>query len=232
MKVVIYTRVSTKGQNESGLGREAQLQYLDNFLRNAEIVKEFAETASAKNITNRPLLQQAIKFCNDNGCVLAVAKLDRLSRDVTDGLAIFKNLKNGLFSCDVPSEDGLIKDEFMLTLLLAFAARERQLIALRTKSALDAKKERGETWNLDGNGNYKTIQIENVRKASIDKADKHRNLSKAKTDATVLREKGFTLAQIAMELTAKGHVTSKSENGLFKKSYEWTPTAVKRLLEK
>ncbi len=231
MKVVIYTRVSTKGQNESGLGREAQLDYLNNFLKNAEIVKEFQETASAKNITKRPILQDAIKFCNENGCILAVAKLDRLSRDTVDGLQIFRSLRNGLFSCDVPSENGLIKDEFMLTLLLAFAERERILIAIRTKSALKAKKERGDVWNTDGNGNYKKINIENVRTAAINKTDSKQNLSRAKTDATILHKKGETLVKIAEILTSKGHMTSRSDNGIFKKKYEWTPTAVKRLLE-
>jgi DNA invertase Pin-like site-specific DNA recombinase len=231
MKVVIYTRVSTKGQNESGLGRDAQMDYLNNFLKNAEIVKEFSETASAKNITKRPILQDAIKFCNDNGCVLAVAKLDRLSRNVIDGLTIFKNLKNGLFSCDVPSEDGLLKDEFMLTLLLAFAQRERELIAIRTKSALKAKKERGDIWNADGNGNYKKINLENVRKAAIEKTDSKQNLSRAKTDAILLHKKGETLTKIAEILTTKGHMTSRSDNKMFEKKYNWTATAVKRLLE-
>jgi DNA invertase Pin-like site-specific DNA recombinase len=230
-KVVIYTRVSTKGQNESGLGREAQLDYLNNFLKNVEIVKEFSETASAKNIEKRPILQNAIKFCNENDCILAVAKLDRLSRNVVDGLTIFKNLKNGLFSCDVPSEDGMIKDEFMLTLLLAFAARERELIALRTKSALQAKKQRGDVWNKDGNGNYKKIDYKNVSDAAKAKTDSNGNLLRAKTDAILLRKNGKTLTEIAKTLTNKGHLTSNSKNGMFQKSYEWTATAVKRLIE-
>lgn len=260
VKIAYYTRVSTKGQKESGLGLEAQLSMLENFTKNIskrtvldefgkgkeisniELVRHFEENVSGKAVSNRPILQDAIEFCLKNECILCVAKLDRLSRSVTDGLQIFRKLeKKYLFSCDVPTENGLIKDEFMLTLLFAFAERERELIAHRTKSALDAKKERVkdglETWSKKGiptenyRENWKKIDYAKVAKAAVGKTDPNKNLSKAKTDATILRKNGKTLTEIAKTLTDKGHLTSRSKAGIFETSHKWTPTAVKRLLE-
>lgn len=260
VKIVFYTRVSTKGQNESGLGLEAQLSMLEKFTENISkttvtdeygkvktvsnvlMIRHFTENISGKSVSNRPVLQEAIEFCLENEAILCVAKLDRLSRSVTDGLLIFRKLKKKyLFSCDVPTENGLIKDEFMLTLLFAFAERERELISHRTKSALDAKKERvlrgSEVWSKKGiptenyRENWKKIDYAKVAKAAVAKTDPNKNLSKAKTDATILRKNGKTLTEIAKVLTEKGHLTSRSKAGIFETSHEWTATAVKRLLE-
>jgi DNA invertase Pin-like site-specific DNA recombinase len=230
-KFVAYYRVSTDSQGESKLGLEAQKTILDNYLgSNGAIVKEFTEVKSAKNIQDRPLLRDAIEYCNKNGCVLAVAKLDRLSRSAKDGITIFENLENGLFSADVPSENTVITDSFMLNLFFAFAQRERELISLRTKAALSAKKERGETWNVGGNKNIKEIQ-KNAIKARKEGADPNNNLKRAKNEAKMLRSQGKTYSEIAAILTENGHVTSMSEtNDMLKKPYKWFPMTVKRLL--
>lgn len=149
VKIVCYYRVSTKGQGESGLGLEAQRSYISHYLTSDkyEVVKEFTEVASAKSIDcrRRPLLCEALDLCRKNGYTLAIAKLDRLSRNLLHILQLFESLDERLYSCDIPSENGKI-DKMMLQLIGAFAERERELIRIRTKQALKAKKERGETW--------------------------------------------------------------------------------------
>src|SRR5690242_897137 len=87
-KYIAYYRVSKDSHKSgrsvsNGLGLEAQKQIVEHFYRD-NIVKDFTETKSAKNITDRPVLQEAIKYCLDNDCWLVVAKLDRLSRSVDD----------------------------------------------------------------------------------------------------------------------------------------------------
>jgi DNA invertase Pin-like site-specific DNA recombinase len=71
-------------------------------------------------------------------CAVAVAKLDRLSRDV--------HFISGLMAQRVPfvvAELGPDVDPFILHLFAALAEKERALIAARTKAALAAAKARG-----------------------------------------------------------------------------------------
>jgi len=69
---------------------------------------------------------------------VAVAKLDRLSRDV--------HFISGLMAHRVPfvvAELGPDIDPFVLHLFAALAEKERALISARTRAALAAAKERG-----------------------------------------------------------------------------------------
>jgi DNA invertase Pin-like site-specific DNA recombinase len=107
-KVICYYRVSTKGQGESGLGLEAQKAYIEHFVKssgNYEIIQEFTEIASGKNMDckKRPLLCEALELCRKHGYLLAVAKLDRLSRTTSHILNIFETLEGRLISCDIPN---------------------------------------------------------------------------------------------------------------------------------
>jgi hypothetical protein len=81
-KWISYLRVSTGRQGRSGLGLEAQRAAVESYLNggNWKLVKEFVEVESGKN-DDRPVLAQALKACRLYGAKLAIAKLDRLSRD-------------------------------------------------------------------------------------------------------------------------------------------------------
>src|SRR5205814_4378712 len=73
-------------------------------------------------------------------CRVAVAKLDRLSRDV--------HFRSGLMAHKVPflvAEIGPDVDPFVLHLFAALAEKERALISTRTRQALAAAKARGVT---------------------------------------------------------------------------------------
>jgi len=209
IKVVCYYRVSTKGQGDSGLGLEAQKAYLAHFLKpdSYEIVTELVEVATAKSIDCkvRPLLCEAIKLCVDNGYTLAVAKLDRLSRNLLHTLQIFEQLEKRLFSCDVPSDNGKI-DKMMLQMIGAFAERERELISIRTKQALEAKKVRGEVWNR--NSTWTDSARIKGQKTNSAKAATNKNTSRAKDYATMLRNNGKTLEQVAEILNEQNHQTA------------------------
>ena len=140
-KYIAYMRVSTKGQERSGLGLQAQKAIIDHYtkLEGAEIVQEYIETESGKDIENRPKLQLAINECMKSNFILIVAKLDRLSRDVEHIFKIQKKLGEHRFkSCDLPSSDSLT-----LSIFAGLAQREREIISIRTKVALQAKKAQG-----------------------------------------------------------------------------------------
>jgi DNA invertase Pin-like site-specific DNA recombinase len=228
MKIVIYKRVSTKGQGESGLGLEAQEAYINHFVTSQnkfEVVKEFTEVASAKSVDckKRPLLCEAVEICAKNGFTLVVAKVDRLSRTTEHALEIFSKLDGRLISCDIPN-----LDKFTLTLYMAIADRERELISLRTKQALQAKKVR--TGSIKGIGNEKgTENLKNTGaqlkavKANIEKAKDNENNQRAIDTAKMLRDKGMTLQAIAEYLNNRKFRTSQDK--AFQK------TTVKRLIE-
>ncbi|MBB3841965.1 DNA invertase Pin-like site-specific DNA recombinase [Runella defluvii] len=64
MKYITYIRVNTKGQERSGLSFDAQKVIIEHYaeIDKAAIVKEFIETESSKDISNRPILKAAIEY--------------------------------------------------------------------------------------------------------------------------------------------------------------------------
>ena len=85
--LVAYYRVSTQKQGRSGLGLEAPA-HGGRRLRQAEgftVIAEFTEIETGKGtdaLERRPQLKAALKAAKKAKCEVAVAKLDRLSRDV------------------------------------------------------------------------------------------------------------------------------------------------------
>src|ERR1700694_3356584 len=85
--LVAYLRVSTAHQGRSGLGVEAQREALGRFAHaeGFEVVAEFVEVETGKGadaLDRRPKLKAALDEARGRYCPVAVAKLDRLSRNV------------------------------------------------------------------------------------------------------------------------------------------------------
>src|SRR6478672_8434294 len=106
-----------------------------------EVVREFIEVETGKGadaLDRRPQLKAALAAAKKLKCVVAVAKLDRLSRDV--------HFISGLMAHMVPfvvAELGADIYPFVIHLVAALAEKERAMIATRTKAALAAAKARG-----------------------------------------------------------------------------------------
>jgi DNA invertase Pin-like site-specific DNA recombinase len=141
-RAVAYYRVSTRQQQLSGLGIEAQraavaLAEAENLV----IIGEFVEAETGKGadaLDRRPQLAAALAMAKAAKCSVLVAKLDRLSRDVA--------FVSGLMAQRVPfivAELGRDADPFMLHLYAALAEKERRLISERTRAALAAKRSHG-----------------------------------------------------------------------------------------
>lgn len=135
----IYLRVSTQRQGFSGLGIEAQRKMCIDYItsQKGEIIKEFSDIESGKNRSRKGLLS-AIDFCKETGCILVIAKLDRLARDVEFTFRVI-NTGIDIYFCDMPNVNTLI-----LGVMSSVAQYERELISQRTKSALNVKKDKGE----------------------------------------------------------------------------------------
>src|SRR5262245_24946435 len=141
--LVAYHRVSTAAQGRSGLGLEAQRNAIAAFAQaeGFEIVAEFTEVETGKGadaLDRRPQLKAALKAAKQAKCEVAVAKLDRLSRDVA--------FIAGLMAQRVPfivTALGKNVDPFTLHIYAALAEQERRMISQRTIAGLAAAKARG-----------------------------------------------------------------------------------------
>lgn len=131
---VLYRRVSTEGQGNSGLGLEAQEAIaLANMQR--DYVQMFTDVYSGTKLRECKELWRAIDLCKQNGYLLVIASFDRF-RNVQEALEVVDNIgeRNILF-CDLPSSD-----RFVLTIMFAVAEKQAAMIQVKTKLALGERK--------------------------------------------------------------------------------------------
>jgi len=133
---IAYLRVSTQKQGESGLGLEAQTAAIARHATNGRVLATFTEVESGKR-NDRPQLAAALKKAQETGAVLAIAKLDRLARNVhfISGL-----MESGVefVACDMPHANRLT-----LHIMAAIAEHEAEMISKRTVAALAAARAKG-----------------------------------------------------------------------------------------
>ena len=218
-RLIGYVRVSTAKQGHSGLGIEAQREALERFAASEgfQILRVFVEVETGKGsdaLDRRPQLAAALSEARRQRCSVAVAKLDRLSRDV--------HFISGLMAHRVPfvvAELGPDVDPFILHLFAALAQKERAMISARTKAALAAAKARGVTLG--------SPELPKARKNAVTTikalADQH-----AANVVPIIREirrAGATsLHQIAEALNARGITTPRGG--------QWYASSVRNVLER
>lgn len=135
MDVVAYYRVSTKRQGESGLGLEAQREYISTAAQanGWVVVAEYTDVGVSGSIhpLERPEASKAFSL----GLPVVVAKLDRLSRDVEDIAGLIKRAEFKVAT--MPKAETL-----ELHLYAMLAQQEREFISERTKAALSKLKDK------------------------------------------------------------------------------------------
>ncbi|SHE67660.1 Site-specific DNA recombinase [Microbulbifer donghaiensis] len=214
IKYVIYYRVSTKRQGDSGLGLAAQKRDINLFLENYsstpyEVLQEFTEIESGTN-SDRPELQKAIKLAKAQRAILLVSKLDRLSRKVSFIASLLDDKKLEFKVAQMPHAD-----KFQLHIYAALAEQERDFISTRTKSALKAAKERGVKL---GRPNGTTTEANMKRqKHAQEAAQKLSGILKPMIGNYSLQEMADTLNNAGIQ-TARGS--------------EFKPMTVKRVLDR
>ena len=205
---VAYLRVSTQKQGYSGLGLEAQREIIQKYLRDKIPVAEFVEIESGRK-KDRPKLKEALSLCRKTEATLIVAKLDRLARNVSFLSNLLENDVEIVF-CDFPQANKMV-----LHILSAISQYEAELIAARTKSALQAKKARG--FKLGNPEHLMDKQaIQNSIRTCREKADNNSNNRRAVAMLRTLVKEEHTLQEVADILNREGFVTSKG--GRFYKS--------------
>jgi DNA invertase Pin-like site-specific DNA recombinase len=228
MKIVAYIRVSTRGQGESGLGLEAQRDYINRAAdqNDWQIVGEFVDVVSGKlAIEDRPEGAKALILCKQENAQLVVAKLDRLSRDVHHIAGLMKTTKFKVAT--MPQAQ-----TFELHLYAALAQQEREFIATRTREALASLQRRaddGESLAVQKMKNRSDALAKGRAVADITVANQKRMKNVNAHQAAVqphllacLYSKLNTLQSVADCLNSKGLRTARGR--------EFTPTAIRRLM--
>lgn len=141
-KYVSWRRVSTKRQGQSGLGLKAQRQIIEYFVKDGELLADFCEVYTGKELSCCTELRKAIELCKKEGAKLVIAKTDRF-RNAREALEIFDEMNENIIFCDLPETN-----RFILTVFFALAEQEAKLISIRTKSALNQLEEKGGTKKL------------------------------------------------------------------------------------
>jgi len=209
-KFVVYRRVSTKRQGESGLGLDAQDRDIDLFLNSYaevpfEVIATFTDVLSGAT-ADRPELARALDMARKEGATLLVAKLDRLSRNVAFVAALLDDRRLNVRVASMPHAD-----KFQLHIYAALAEQEREFISLRTKAALAVAKARGQ--KLGGLRDSTAARNAAMRIQADDHAQK------VASTITARRAAGATYAQIADDLNSMKVPTARGG--------QWHPTTVR-----
>lgn len=224
MDCVGYVRVSMKSQGESGLGLEAQLEYINRAAQQQgwNVVAVYSEAVSG---TIHPMERPEFIKAMSHGLPVVCAKLDRLSRDVEHIAGLMK--RTDFKVATMPQAD-----KFQLHLFAALAEQERAFIAGRTKDALKALQQRadaGDAVAVQKVKNRSDALAKGRAVADITAANNQRMANVNAHQATLephlkacLHDKINTLQSVADCLNSKGIYTARGN--------EWNPTAVRRLM--
>lgn len=179
---VIYLRVSTQAQAESGLGREAQLaacaQYAARQGWSVLGVHVDDGKSGTLDASKRPGYAAACQQARSSGAVLLAYSLSRLARSVRLLAEVAATLT--IASATEPFDTSTPAGRLMLAMLGAFAAFERDVTAERTRDALAAARGRGTKLGRKPMASELAARVQS------------------------LRAQGFTIAGIANELNSSG----------------------------
>ncbi len=207
IRAVLYTRVSTTEQAESGAGLAAQEAALRAHAvrRGWKTIEHMTDAgASGKSMAGRPGLARALDLVTTGQAdALAVAKLDRLSRSLLDFAGLMTRAHSegwALVALDVDVDTTTPSGRLVANVMASVAEWERETIGARTRDSLAARRAQGVVLG---------------RPRSVDAAALDR--------ARSLRASGLSFAACADQLTAEGVPTAQGGR-------RWYPSTVRKVL--
>lgn len=204
MRAVGYCRVSTEEQGQSGLGLAAQEETIRREVdrRGWSLERLYTDVASGKSLRRRTDFAEAMRvLAAGEADVLVVAKLDRLSRSVSDFAAILARTQVegwALNICDLGVDTTTPSGKMVAQIMMVLAEWEREMIGDRTKSALRMAAAKGTRLGRPSGVDPETVRL--IR---------------------VLRDSGRSWAKIADALDREGVPTGQGG--------QWHGATVRRL---
>lgn len=205
-KYIGYCRVSTKQQGSSGLGLQSQQKSVLGFIqaRDGELIEPMYVEVESGSKNERPELQKAIAKSIKLDATLVIAKIDRLSRNLTF-ISSLMDTKVKFKAVDMPEADN-----FTIHIFASLAQKEREQISDRTKKALAEKKALG----------FKLGTPENLtneaRQKGVTTIKENAQNNKANRQATEMiamyRKQGLSFQKIANKLTDLGYKTRRGKD--------------------
>ena len=207
MNAIIYCRVSTQDQAETGFSLEAQEEYCNGYAqrRGYTVLKTFVERGESAKTLNRTQLQKLIHFSRKSSSevdVIVVYKLDRLSRNQLNTLLLFEEFK--LLGIRVESVTENIDDtpegKFITSIITAQAQYDNDKKSRRVKDVMKrAVKEGRWCWKAPKGYSFKK---DHFRKPLLFPNAESQFIK----EAFELIEKGmYTQIEVAEMLSRKGY---------------------------
>ena len=207
-KAIIYTRVSTSEQGESGLGLDAQAALCNDYCaRNGlEVVEVTTEVQSGKSTRRRPVLASALETLRKGDAdVLIASNVSRLSRSIGDLVGLISEAdKRGysVVALDTGLDTSTPAGRMVFQMLGVAAEYERAMTSDRTKKALARAKAKGTQL-----GRRTSLPAEVVERIAAERAS------------------GRTLAAIANDLNSEDVATGQG-------GAQWYPATVSKILSR
>lgn len=146
---ILYSRVSTDDQAESGLGlsdQQTRLNAWATMTGTDETISMVDEGQSGKSL-DRPAMTKALAMLtNGDASTLVVMKLDRLTRSTRDLGELMERAQQdrwALVILDLGVDTSTASGKLVANVMVSVAQWERETTVERTKAALAAKKSQG-----------------------------------------------------------------------------------------
>ena len=136
-KYIAYYRVSTDDQGKSGLGLQAQRDFVRKYIQdNGELALEFQDIETGKSDSREGLLD-AITKCRDIGAILVAYDITRISRGGFGVMARMEDYKIRFVSAIDPNDSDFVK-----AIEFEVAKEEADRISRNTRKALQVIKDK------------------------------------------------------------------------------------------
>jgi len=211
-KFIAYYRVSTNKQEH---GIDAQKNSVSKWIvGKGEIINYFQENISGK-INDRAELLKAVESCKKENATLLIAKLDRLSRNVSF-LFDLKDSGIDIACCDLPELNTLT-----LGIFATMAQHERELIGKRVKEGLEMARNKGRVGGAKKGVDTKKAVMKSLEIRKIKTVIRNKNaIAMAKT----LRNLGMSVENIRNKMIEAGFSSSSGLQISIKGVYRWLNT--------